>query len=221
MWNDPAEEWRRLTEHYRSLSDEELRELAADLVDLTEVAQQVLRDEMKMRGLSLPGATAEAPKPAATIFEKPDDFRFYDAPAASGADEGEESDDPVEYTWKTQLCECETKEQVLQLGEALRRAGIDSWVQNKGSRYFHVQVAADQLEQARVIAAQPIPQDIVDQLKADAEGPPSYFELPRCPSCGTDDPMLESADPSNQWRCEACGKQWIETETASSAESKD
>jgi hypothetical protein len=39
MWNDPAREWRRLTERYRTLSDEELRELSAEKVDLTEVAQ--------------------------------------------------------------------------------------------------------------------------------------------------------------------------------------
>ncbi len=54
MWNDPATEWRRLTQHYKSLSDEELRELGSDPSDLTEVAQQVLRDEMKQRGLSEP-----------------------------------------------------------------------------------------------------------------------------------------------------------------------
>ena len=44
-------EWRRLTEHYREMSDGELYELADDFGNLTDTAQQVLRSEMKSRGL--------------------------------------------------------------------------------------------------------------------------------------------------------------------------
>ena len=53
MQADPIAELRRLTEHYRELSDDELRDLAADLADLTETAQQALRTEMQSRGLRL------------------------------------------------------------------------------------------------------------------------------------------------------------------------
>ena len=56
MQSDPALEWRRLTEHYREMSDEELRELAADFANLTETAQQVLAQEMRSRGLGDPQA---------------------------------------------------------------------------------------------------------------------------------------------------------------------
>ena len=51
MNQDPFEEWRRLTELYREMSDEELYELYASIADLTEQAQQILSDEMKSRGL--------------------------------------------------------------------------------------------------------------------------------------------------------------------------
>ncbi len=51
MQADPILEWQRLTEHYREMSDEELHELADDLGNLTDTAQQVLRSEMKSRGL--------------------------------------------------------------------------------------------------------------------------------------------------------------------------
>ena len=51
---DPSEEWRRLTQLYREMSDEELYELEDDFAGLTEQAQQVLRDEMKTRGLVRP-----------------------------------------------------------------------------------------------------------------------------------------------------------------------
>jgi hypothetical protein len=219
MWNDPATEWRRLTEHYKSLCDEELQELSADLSDLTEVAQQVLRDEMKTRGLSdSRSAPSVAPKKAEISEEPPRwELDFATIPPATGIDEDSDPDKPVEYTWKTVLCDCESREQVSELTEVLRRAGIDSWTRSNGRRYPQIVVAADQLEQARMIASQPIPQDIVEEVKADVEGPPEFFESPHCPSCGAEEPTLEGADPTNQWRCEACGRQWVETENASAA----
>ena len=67
-------------------------------------------------------------------------------------------------------------------------------------------VAADQFDQAREIASQPIPQAIVEQSKMQVPD----FEPPVCPSCGADDPILEGADPVNSWRCERCGKQWTD-----------
>jgi hypothetical protein len=51
MQSDAGAEWERLTRIYAEKSDEELRELAEDFGNLTDVAQQVLRDEMKKRGL--------------------------------------------------------------------------------------------------------------------------------------------------------------------------
>ena len=67
-------------------------------------------------------------------------------------------------------------------------------------------VAADQLEQARAIAAQPIPQEIIEESKTEVP----EFELPVCPKCGAADPVLEGVDPVNTWRCEACGYEWTE-----------
>jgi ribosomal protein S27AE len=221
MWNDPAAEWRRLTEHYKSLSDDELRELSADKADLTEVAQQALRDEIKLRGLSESKPTTSVDAKEVEINEElpSRDFDFALIPPARGADEDRsDPNERVEYTWKTVLCDCETQEQAQQLAEALLRAGITSWVRGRGRRCPQIMVAADQLEEARMIANQPIPQDIIDQLKKDAEGPEEYFELPDCPTCGAGDPFLEGVDPANRWRCGACGRRWIEEETAAPAE---
>jgi hypothetical protein len=36
------------------------------------------------------------------------------------------------------------------------------------------------------------------------------FEAPACMQCGSPDPLLESVEPFNTWRCESCGAQWIE-----------
>jgi hypothetical protein len=219
MQGNPAADWQQLTEHYRGISDEELEELAADFVDLTEMAQQVLRDEMRIRGLNEPRAPGEQPNrtnpPVAPRWASsvgPGTLN-----SQSNIPGGNEEDDaPREYTWKTQLCECENTDQAWQIHLALQRAGIESWVEQPGSRYAigisypRLMVAADQLEDAIRIVQQPIPQDIVCQSGQEVP----EFEAPKCPQCGTPDPVLESVEPTNAWLCEACGSQWTEPEAA-------
>jgi hypothetical protein len=100
----------------------------------------------------------------------------------------------------------------------LRRAGIDTWLQKPGSRFvvpwadelgvgsIQLNVAADQLEPALAIVAQPIPQDIINQMK-ELQAAPAY-EIPRCARCKAEDPTLESVEPTNNWLCESCGYTW-------------
>ena len=69
MQESPDKEWRRLTEHYAGMYDAELLELARDYKNLTEMAQQVLRDEMKKRGLGEP--LAPRPREASQRVSEP------------------------------------------------------------------------------------------------------------------------------------------------------
>ena len=220
MQIDPVEEWRRLTEHYRQMSDVQLQELALDFADLTEMAQQSLRGELQHRGLPQPDPTA----PAATAAS-PAQIAF--RPPESAADEYENSEDadaansePREYTWKTILCECEEWDQVWQLREMLRRAGIESWSEGSqwdrkaGLIYPRILVAADQLEEARAVIAKPVPQDVIDE----SHETPQDFEPPACPFCRAQDPILESIDPVNTWLCESCGRQWSDPAPAADGE---
>jgi hypothetical protein len=208
MLQDAGAERQRLTELYAQKWDGELLELAADIGDLTELAQQALRDEMRKRGLGEAGAPAKA-----KIDERM-------------AEQEDGAERPVEFTWKTLLCECETQQQAEQLGRALERGGIESWIQGPGARsrtgtmdvtYPRVMVAADQLEHAQEVAAQPIPQDILDASKENETSGPDEFELPACPACGAGDPVLTGVDPVNTWLCEACGKEWRDATDAEPA----
>jgi hypothetical protein len=191
-----------LTKLYREMCDEELLELAADINDLTEMAQQVLRDEMRSRGLKIAADANAGPKRA-------DSYQIENF-VELAEDESERSDEPHEYTWKTLLFECNTPEEAAPIRLALRQAGIDSWIQGQGYRVAPVMdnprilVAADQLEQAREILAKPIPQAILEQTKT----PNPKYVSPVCPKCGEEDPTLEGADPVNSWLCESCGYQW-------------
>ena len=242
MQIDPVQEWQRLTAEYREKYDGELLELARDYVDLTEAAQQALSAEMRSRGLgdpanpksvtapqSPPKKSSEAPLAPNNAPSDPGDEIASDNAFGARApelvpdtpDAQDESDGPHEYTWKTLLCECETSNQARQLVAALRQAKIDAWVDGpaSGTRYRsaslaspRVVVAADQLDQARAIAAQTSAQQVVDD---ENEEVPEFVE-PKCLKCGSDDVVLESVDPENTWRCEQCDAQW--SEPASPAE---
>ena len=240
MQADPIFEWQRLTEHYREISEGELLAVADDFADLTPTAQQALRSEMRSRGLGDP----EAPETATTTNATPSNAPS--APAAahvepepgpeypgfyagyfgrmpelvSDAPDGANDDGTHDYTWKTVLCDCDTNEQAQELSAALQQAGIESWVQQArefGRRYGRVLVAADQLDQARAIAARPIPPEIVEE----SETKVPEFELPSCPKCGAKDPVLEGVDPANTWRCEQCGEQWTESTGAGGEEAPE
>jgi ribosomal protein L37AE/L43A len=211
MQADPIAEWQRLTELYREMNDGELEELDADKTDLTEVAQQVLRDELRKRGLDDAHKLSMTPNQAGGFGAS-----RWGTGGVTAADEGTTSvgDQLVEYTWKTLLCEREDPEERWQIQEVLRQAGIESWIDIGGYSVTpeigtrRIVVAADQLEKACEILAKPIPREIVEQAKLPVE----EYMPPACPSCGTEEPILESANPVNSWRCESCGKRWTEQE---------
>ena len=229
MQINPIEEWQRLTEHYRRMSDDALCELAVDFADLTPTAQQALGGEMRIRGLGDPATTPQPtpmglPEDKLPLGNAPSDlvdnmgFGTFGARSPEIAPDNldtQDADGPHDYTWKTPLCECETGEEAWQLSAALKVAGIECWIEGAGkySPYSNLDlprprllVAADQLDQARMIAAQPIPQEIVEESRT----PLPEFEAPRCPRCGAEDPLLESVDPTNRWHCESCDAEWTE-----------
>ncbi len=225
MQNDPGVEWTRLTRLYGEKSDEELLVLAGEFGNLTEIAQGVLRDEMRKRKLEEPETMTQPVSPKSLSsggFEKSGLIfgRWNQAVAEQNrefhpaAEDAEKSDgeEPAEYTWKTLLCECEEREEAWQIAEVLRRAGIESWIDGPRSedsfdvRRPQVIVAADQLEEARAVIAKPIPLDVIDQSRVKVED----FEPPTCAKCGAEDPLLESVEPTNTWRCENCGARWSE-----------
>lgn len=202
MQNDPAQEWQRLTRLYGEMSDEELQNLAASFTDLTEFAQPILREEMRKRGLGDPAAVTQS-------------RRFAGSQSAPSDPEESPRNDDEEEVPRAYLCECEGADQINQLREALRRAGVDSWVDSLSAALGRVQefqtarifVPGDQLAVAREVASRPMPQDIIEESKIEVED----FVPPICPKCGAEDPLLESVEPTNTWRCENCGAQWTDS----------
>jgi hypothetical protein len=221
MHNDPIRYWHDLTENYRQMSDGELLELASKPEDLTEVAQQVLRDEKRRRGLDKqppPSAPPHSGSFTGKGYHHMVDGGFVDSYVSAGhddpGDQADEDDTEHEYTWKTHLCDCESNDRAWQLHEALKRHGIENWVRavvpsSTDSVGPQVYVAADELDRAQAIAALPIPQDILDEWNTAVPD----FELPHCPRCGSrEEVVLENTQPTNTWQCEACGAEWSDPE---------
>ena len=196
----PDQQWRRLTKLYGDMYDGQLLELAATFNDLTEMARTVLRDELRKRALGDPLAPGWSAAAQLKVHEE----EALEPAEDAGAEK------PVEFTWKVPLWECNLSIEALQIAEALRRAGIQCWLNRpqfpSDLRGPTVLVAADQLDEARAVIANPIPQDIIDESQMEI---PEYAP-PVCPSCGAADPILVSTEPANSWECEACGKEWID-----------
>ena len=221
MQDDPARYWQDLTDNYRRMSDGELLQLAEKPEELTEVAQQVLRDEMRLRRID----RSQTPAAVRTTSVPRQNYDLLAGPLANSYIVDEDSEDAAAaedeqpatgYTWKTQLCECSDVQQARQISAALLRAGIENWIEAMPSYAIgvgnpRVLVAADQLEEPRAIAQRPIPKDIIEESQLEM---PEYM-VPVCPRCGAHDPVLESADPVNTWSCEACGAEWSDAEPTS------
>ncbi len=224
MQNDPGTEWTRLTRLYADKSDEELLDFATDFGNLTDTAQTVLRDELRKRKLGTPEQSASAQlKEQPTVFGRWSKERggaTKRGDLESGEDRSAEHEEaPVEYSWKTELCDCETSEEASRIDEVLRRARIQCWTDRRGTSFgtrsvaargIRIMVAADELEEARAVIAMPIPQEVIHQVKEESQAASEDFVPPTCPKCRAEDPLLESIDPTNTWHCENCGATWTD-----------
>jgi len=187
-----AVQYQELVTLYGSYGDGELVELGRGMADLTEMAQEALKGELKRRGLKL-APTAEPAEVRVFTDEELSDMRSYAALA------------PAECTF-----EFEDERGASAAYYALTAADIEAIVLSgqsaKGDvRGPRVVVTPKDAERAAAILSQPV----ADELRPVADEP-EEFDLPRCPACGGEETLLESADPVNQWRCDDCGNVWLE-----------
>jgi hypothetical protein len=187
--HDPTDS---LAARYAEMADAELLDLRADFDDLTEPAQQALRQELLNRKLwsSILPPEELVPPPTREI------------------ESGENSADIL--LGGTSLCECESTGQANLICYALGREDITAAVYRPESEFSisspQVRVAPDDVEKARAILAKGIPEEVVREFE-NLPTPEDFVEPP-CPKCGAPDALLESVDPVNQWLCETCGTRW-------------
>jgi hypothetical protein len=193
------DEYARLADYYRDQPDEALLALAGEPENLTPIAEEALRAEIRRRGLPAPGSPEHVQ--LATAVEK------LEGQAGSGYS-GE--------LWGSYAAlapeECRFYFEFGDEGVAARR-----WLEESGIESFTlpstsledgvcVVVKPSDADRAGVLLAQPIPERLMEEPASEVKD----FVAPSCPACGSPDSLLESADPTNQWLCEECDHTWAD-----------
>jgi hypothetical protein len=186
-----AAQYQELVTLYSNYGDGELVELGRGMADLTETAQQALKGELTRRGLKI----TPAGKPAETQILTDEDLADMRTYAESAPEEC--------------IFDFANEEGAAAAYYALTREGIKAIVTDgtkSDNRRPRVVVTPKDAAQAAAILSEPTQ----DELTAATEDTPADFALPRCPSCGGEETLLESVDPVNQWCCDDCGHTWLE-----------
>jgi DNA-directed RNA polymerase subunit M/transcription elongation factor TFIIS len=201
---DPANEYLRLSERYRDITDGELIALARRSSELTDVAQQALASEVSRRRLEI--APEDPPPP-------PEPAPSPDSPYA-------------EERELVELCTIWSRSDALQLQWLLDRAGIpffmgpekatgvDSVAFNFAEGVV-VRVMRVGLPWANQTMREYVPENEPAEEKKEIPDVPPV----RCPKCRSEEVIFEAlnARPGDEaddspakfkWTCDSCGHEW-------------
>jgi hypothetical protein len=184
-----ANEYLRLTQLYKQFGDAELLELQSQVDQLTDIAQDVLRAEVSSRGLIIPVQKLDTDETAdADTYDQPPGFGRLSSPD----------------------CIWEFAEQVDAKAAAamLSEAGIvyDIILPSRETLDMsapRIAVLPRDKDRVRQLLSHPIPEEYKNLASTE-----DLFVPPSCPRCNSEDPLLESIDPTNKWLCEVCGHTW-------------
>jgi len=204
---DPGQEWQRLSEYYRQLSDEELQAVAAEGYSLTDVAREVLCGELRTRGLKTEIAFAP-PAEAAEADEGPlgrfDPSTLPDLMIAQrlwSADEARRVLAVLHAAGVPAFLGAENAESVETL-----RAGFEKGVELK--------ILEQDYQRVGWILSQ-LPREPHEGQEAEASNENAVVVCPSCRSpeivfqrLEQDSPDGTHPDAQFNWRCDACGHEW-------------
>ena len=222
---DPAgQEFLRISERYRQMSNEELLLLIPQTSQLTPFAQEALATEVRHRGLA---AEVQAIRAAAFEHASPKfrDSKDYDASVADSSDDADSSYN--EDRKLVELCTAWSVRDALKVQRILDNAGIPFFLGtekatgvDRVTSNFANGVIVQIMQIGLPWATQPMrhfePEDDPTPKKEEEE----LEELPvRCPKCHSTEVVFEgrtsapedAADESSEkykWTCDSCRHQW-------------
>ena len=201
---DSEVERRRLAGFYAQMSDGELEKLASEAAGLTDDAREILAQEIERRGLALALSESAA-------------------------------DDPVpEFRKLVAVGQFRDLHEALMAKGALEASGIEAFLGDENivrMDWFisnlvggvKLSVSAEDVQAAREVLSGPMLEEF------DVEGVGRY-EQPRCPKCNSVEITYEELNKPlsygsawlgvplpiarQEWKCEACGHRWRETQPA-------
>jgi hypothetical protein len=234
---DPEQERQRLAEFYSRQIEERLEKVAGEAYELSDLAKEMLRAELRKRGLSVelaehaPLGVKKAPQPAHPPQEQTPEKESFgpESQPARGPDH---------------VHEMVTLRQFRDLPEALLAKGsLDSagiecaladdnmvrmdWFYSNAIGGIKLLVNRGDAADAEQVLTQPIPEHL------DVAGV-GAFEQPRCPNCGSLDISFRELQPAayltmflnvpipfhkRAWRCHSCDVEWEDDGVPGRAES--
>jgi hypothetical protein len=200
---DPVSEQRQLRERYAGMTDEEIESVADEAYDLTEIAQESLRAEIRSRRLSI--QLREAPAPS----EKPE----------SGSSRLNPSDldlDVVHRAWDME--DARLAKETLDVWSVPSYIGpdnVDDLANFHGSFEHGVEIKVEKADQQRAFAALAMMPRSETETNPEAD---AVNTMACCPRCSSTEIVFESLDPTPDgksgfnskfnWTCDACGYKW-------------
>ena len=202
---NPEQERQRLAKLYGAMSEGELRKVADDAAELTDVAHQVLAEEIQRRELDIPLVDSVSVdelelREMATIRQ------FRDLPEALLA----------KGRLDSAGIEC------FLVDDNMVRMG---WFISNGLGGIKLLVRKEDTDEALAVLGEPVS----EAFEVDGVG---SYEQPRCPRCESFDithqagldkrfalPALWALGgipipvPRNEWKCQSCGAEWQEVES--------
>jgi len=206
---DRVEQWRQVSEHYRSLTDDELIAIARQKSELTDVAQQALDAEVLHRKLEIPPELPDD-EPELAVLPEPEPGSPYEP--------------------ERQLAEIETVyslRDARQLQQLLEADGIPCFMGDEKATDANA-VRSNFANGVTVkIMRIGIPYATRARRAFQPEDDPSHDQKERdediqadpliCPKCKSDQVFLEEVEPDSakpgtatkfEWSCDACGHHW-------------
>jgi len=234
---DPAgQEFLRIAERYRQMSDEELLVLIPQSSELTPFAQEALANEVRSRGLKAEAADEKPanpsqlkPPPAFFEHESPKfrDSANSDFPGPDSPDSDSTQEDQYDEDRKlVELCTVWSERDALQLQGILDEAGIPFFMGpekvtdvDKVTSNFSNGVSVQIMQIGRPWAMPAMEQYEPKDDPAPKETPELDEVVVRCPKCHSDEVVFEGGsstlivtadDPSQkfEWTCDSCGYHW-------------
>jgi hypothetical protein len=199
--NDP-EGWQRLRDAYARMPNDELLELNSQFDSLTDDAQGLLRNELTRRKLSA------APALSSEMNEVPSEID------AGVTEEKTNAYFPADLLQMggVALCECDTTEEANFVSFILGEERIASEIRRNEGRFDlrlpQVLVAPDDLEKAKQIVNSANLTELRPRFEAESAIASRDFAPPACPTCSSEELLLETVEPTNTWVCEVCGTTW-------------
>jgi DNA-directed RNA polymerase subunit M/transcription elongation factor TFIIS len=207
----PAGDFLRISNHYRSLSDEELLDLAGQPSELTDVAQQALANEMSSRGLK---ARPQTPPTRPDVWTPPDT--------------SDPNDPYAEDHELVMLCTVWSLADASQVQQLLDTAGIPFFmglekatsadaVTSNFAAGVEVKVMSIGYRWAREAMQFYEPVDDKTSKEEEEAEKETDGESIRCPKCHSTEVVFEELVPAStdkpqpqiyKWACDSCGHQW-------------